>query len=117
MIFKRSGKLLFGVQLNSKEQKILEEEIKKHVLAYDKKYQMDDDSAILYMLHTHFGFGPKKLKRAWQLMYQASIDLRKYYEMGPTDSGWLSRRELKKIGCDIEQWYEEEQREDHTAGQ
>ena len=63
MNFKRVGSKPFGVQLNKAEQKVLNEAINQQILENDLQFQMDNDSAILEMLHVHFGFGKKRLKR------------------------------------------------------
>lgn len=34
--------------------------------------------------------------------------IREYYLMEQADDGWLARKKLKDIGCDIEEWYREE---------
>ena len=111
MVFKRIGGKPFGAQLNKAEQKVLNEEINKQILEQDLQFQMDNDSAILEMLHVHFGFGAKRLKKAWKLFYAEHQKLREYYEMSPEDGGWLCRQRLKQIGVDVEQWYKEEQNE------
>ena len=59
------------------------------------------------MLHTEFGFGPKRLKRAWELFYSESQKLREYYLLDEGDEPWISRQKLKEIGCDVEAWYQE----------
>ena len=69
---------------------------------------MDKESSILWMLHTQFGFGPKRLKLAWKLFYAETLKLREHYLMEQADDGWLARKKLKDIGCDIEEWYREE---------
>lgn len=71
-------------------------------------FDMDKESSILWMLHTQFGFGPKRLKLAWKLFYAETLKLREYYLMEQADDGWLARKKLKDIGCDIEEWYREE---------
>lgn len=107
MFFKKAAGSIFGVQLSKAEQRALDAEIKKQIVEHDKQYDIDRESSILWMLHTEFGFGPKKLKRAWELMYSSGASLRKHYEMSPDDDGWLCRKMLKETGCDVEQWYKD----------
>ena len=76
--------------------------------SFDRAFDMDKESSILWMLHTQFGFGPKRLKLAWKLFYAETLKLREYYLMDQEDDGWLARQKLKDIGCDIEEWYREE---------
>ena len=35
----------------------------------DRRFDMDKESSILWALHTQFGFGPKRLKKAWEMFY------------------------------------------------
>lgn len=90
------------------EEGALNQEIKKQIVENDRAFDMDKESSILWMLHTQFGFGPKRLKLAWKLFYAETLKLREYYLMEQADGGWLARKKLKDIGCDIEEWYREE---------
>lgn len=90
------------------EERALDQEIKKQIVENDRAFDMDKESSILWMLHTQFGFGPKRLKLAWKLFYAETLKLREYYLMEQADDGWLARKKLKDIGCDIEEWYREE---------
>lgn len=109
MNFKRIGSKPFGVQFNKAEQKIIDHEIDLQLVARFREYEMDNDAAILEMLHDVFGFGKKRLKRAWKQMYVSQQKLCDYYEMPREDGGWLSRKKLAQIGVDLEAWYKEEQ--------
>ena len=108
MFFKKIKGKPFGVTLNAAEQKILDAEITRQILENDRKFDMDKEASILWMLHVHFGFGPKRLKKAWELFYAESKALRDHYEMDADDGGWLCMVKLREIGCDLEQWYKEE---------
>ena len=107
-MFKKSGGKIFAVQFNKAEERALDQEIKKQIVENDRAFDMDKESSILWMLHTQFGFGPKRLKLAWKLFYAETLKLREYYLMEQADDGWLARKKLKDIGCDIEKWYREE---------
>ena len=113
MNFKRFGGKVFGVQFNKAEQAVLDKEINRQIVENDKKFSIDNDSSILYMLHVHFGFGKKRLKKAWKLFYAENKKLRDYYLMEVEDGGWLCRQKLLQIGVDVEEWYREEQEENH----
>ena len=107
MNFKKYNGKIFGVQLNKNEQRALDQEINRQIIENDRRFDMDKESSILWALHTQFGFGPKRLKKAWELFYTETVKLREYYQMGPEDAAWLARHKLKEIGCDIEEWYKE----------
>ena len=115
MFFKRIGGKPFDVQFNKAEQRVLDEAINKQILENDRQFSIDNDSAILEMLHVHFGFGRKRLKKAWKLFYAEHKKLREYYDMPPEDGGWLCRQRLLRIGVDVEQWYKEEQEEQNET--
>lgn len=101
--FKKSSGKIFGVQFNSAEQKAIDKAIKEQIVENDRRFDMDRESSILLMLHNRFGFGPKRLKEAWRLFYAETLKLREHYLMEPEDDGWLARKELLRLGCDIEQ--------------
>ena len=61
-MFKKSGGKIFAVQFNKAEERALDQEIKKQIVENDRAFDMDKESSILWMLHTQFGFGPKRLK-------------------------------------------------------
>ena len=107
-IFKKSGGKIFGVQFNKAEQRALDYAINEQIVKNDLAFDMDKESSILWMLHTQFGFGSKRLKLAWKLFYAETRKLREYYLMDQADEGWLARQKLKERGCDIEEWYREE---------
>lgn len=107
-MFKKSGGKIFAVQFNKAEEKALNQAINEQIVANDRAFDMDKESSILWMLHTQFGFGPKRLKLAWKLFCAETLKLREYYLMDQEDDGWLARQKLKDIGCDIEEWYREE---------
>lgn len=107
MNFKKSSGKIFGVVFNKAEQRALDQAINEQIVENDRRFDMDRESSILWMLHIRFGFGPKRLKEAWNLFYSETVKLREYYQMEQEDEGWLAREKLKGIGCDIEQWYME----------
>lgn len=107
MTFKRIGGKIFGMTLNKKEQVALDQEINRQIVEHDRQFDMDKESSILWMLHTQFGFGPKRLRKAWELFYAESESLRNYYELEHGDEAWIARQKLKDIGVDVEQWYKD----------
>ena len=105
---KLAWKLFYAETLKLREYYLMDQEIKKQIVENDRAFDMDKESSILWMLHTQFGFGPKRLKLAWKLFYAETRKLREHYLMEQADDGWLARKKLKDIGCDIEEWYREE---------
>lgn len=108
MFFKKAAGKLFGVEFNKTEQRIVEKALGEQWAEMGRQMEMDQDSSVLWMLHEQFGFGHKRLYRAWKLMHEDNKKLQARYEMGPEDGGWLCRQKLKEYGVDIERWYKDE---------
>lgn len=106
MIFKKFKGQIFDVELTAKERKVLHEEINKQIIESHQKFTDDFDYMILRVLHNHFGFGPKRLRKAYELFVQDNEALIKHYESA--DAGvFIARKEMNAIGCNIEQWNRE----------
>ena len=108
MFFKKAAGKIFDVALNKAEQRAVDKALGEQWAEMGRQMEMDQDSSILWMLHKHFGFGHKRLFKAWKLMYAENKKLQAHYEMGPEDGGWLCRQKLKEYGVDLERWYKDE---------
>ncbi len=49
-------------QPTARERKAMNEEINRQLIEADRKYTNDFDAMVLYTLHTHLGFGKKRLR-------------------------------------------------------
>lgn len=107
MFFKRNGGKIFGVQFNSKEQAAIDAEIRRQLIEDSRMHEIESDCSILWMLHVHFGFGPGRLRKAWELFYEQARELEKHYEMSAGDGSWLCQKMLEDYGCDVAAWYKE----------
>lgn len=106
MIVKRSGSKIFGAHLTKNEHLALEIEAKKMIIENEDKYRADMDAAILYYLHTKYGFGVKRLRDFWNGFNKLHDDMiRNYLE---PDAAWVCRVKLRDIGVDVLKWYEED---------
>jgi len=103
----------FAVNLNKKEQRILNEEINKQILEKDAQYTNDIDACVLYTLHVFLGFGAKRLRQFWEAFRSEHSRLQKHYEM-PGDTAWLASHVLKRIGVDVAAWNTEGEAAKHT---
>lgn len=106
MRFKKSFGKIYGVELNKKEQKAVNEEITRQLIEIEGKYVKDNDATILLALHTCFGFGKKRLRRFWDYYFEEQKRLREYYQLDDHE-GNLCKFKLKLIGIDIDEWHEE----------
>ena len=50
MNFKKYNGKIFGVQLNKNEQRALDQEINRQIIENDRRFDMDKESSILWML-------------------------------------------------------------------
>lgn len=98
---------VFGAELTAKERKAMNIEINKQIAESDRKYQDNIDAMVLYALHTHLGFGPKRLRDFYEAFSVVHKSLTDYYEMSEDDGPWLAARKLKEIGVDVEAWNKE----------
>lgn len=96
---------LFKRQKLTPEMKVLiHQEINRQILENDKQFKIDSDSMYLWSLHTRWGFGPDRLRRAYLGLFTDYLNMRSRYE---TDTPYPERQKLKEIGVDVEAWYEE----------
>jgi hypothetical protein len=106
MIFKRHRGQIFDVELSSKEQKAMEKKINQQILEQHRKFSDDFDYMILSVLHRHFGFGPVRLRRAYDLFRADYEGLKKRYEMAEAGV-YIARKEMNELGCNVERWNKE----------
>ncbi len=103
---KYNGKV-YGADLTAAERKAMDIEIKRQIVEFDKKYAADMDALVLYILHTHLGFGKKRLRKFWEAFRKGHTELIEHYDM-PDDNAWLCKRFLLEIGVDIDEWEKDE---------
>lgn len=109
MFFKKHNGKIYDVQFSAAEQRALDKEIDRQIAEKDEKYAADLDSLILYVLMVKRGYKKKRLHDFWKDFIVVHKELRDFYQMDkPGDAEWFCHRELKKIGVDVHQWYEEE---------
>lgn len=108
MQFKRIKGKPYGVSFNTKEQQVIDEEIANQLVEKFRAMETDISADVLWMLHKDFGFGPVRLRKAFNLMTKSLRDLCDHYELPQEDGNWLCTYKLKEIGCDVAQWYADE---------
>ena len=106
MTFKKFRGKIFDVELTVKEQKALDEKINQQIIETHDQFTDDFDYMILRVLHNHFGFGPKRLRRAYDLFVADNEALIKHYET-PDAGVYIARKEMNDLGCNVEQWSRE----------
>ena len=106
MTFKKYKGQIFDVELTPKEQKAMNEKINEQIIATHQQFTDDFDYMILRVLHNHFGFGPGRLRKAYELFHKDNDTLIKHYEM-PDAGVYIARKEMNAIGCNVEEWNRE----------
>lgn len=81
----------------------LNKEIARQIVEMDRAHSNNIDAMVLYVLHTEFGFGKKRLRQFYDALIKEHDRLESYYEM-PDSFPWLCKEKLKEIGVDIEAW-------------
>jgi hypothetical protein len=107
MKIKKGFNSVYGVDLTAKEKKALELEVKRQLAEYDTKHSHEMDAIVLWVLHTQFGFGHKRLKEFFDCFSVAVSELIERYELENSDAVWLCTHQLKEYGIDIAQWNRE----------
>lgn len=109
--FKKFRKQVFGVEFTKSESAIIDKAIEEMILDKFVNFEKEMDASMLWMLHVHFGFGYKRLMKAWKLTFEENRKLQEYYELEAKDSCWMCKRLLKeKYGIDLDKMYAEEVR-------
>ena len=100
---KINGKI-FGAKLTAAEEKALNMTVRQKLAEHDRQNCNEIDAMILYILHTEFGFGEKRLRQFYDTFVPAINELCNRYEMEACDNPWLCTHKLKEHGIDIEAW-------------
>jgi len=101
MFLKKIGGKIYGADLTAAERKGMDIEIQKELKKYDTEHSREYDAIILWVLHTKFGFGKKRLKEFYTAFGEELTALLKRYELDPEDELWLCTKKLKDAGIDL----------------
>ena len=111
MTFKKAFGKIYDVELNAKEQAILDQKVKEAINEVMPEYIADAakemDAIILWYLHEELGFGEKRLRKFFDEFHIKLDDLMKWYQMGQSDKSFLCGYKLEQYGIDISKWQEE----------
>ena len=108
MTVKKAGGKVIGAQLTAAEKKAMNLEIQRQLSDYTRKHAREIDAMFLWFLHEEFGFGLKRLKRAFTQFDSRLDELCNRYEMNTEGEDiWLCTKRLKEYGADLEQWEKE----------
>lgn len=105
-------KKILGAELTSDERKAMRIEIGKQLAEDTRNHTAELDACVLWFLHTEFGFGKKRLRKAHDKFAESIDALCNRYEMcGTGDDAWLCTRMLSEYGVDVKAWNDEKEKE------
>lgn len=104
IIRQNSRKIAMNHLQNSEVQKAMHREINAQLVKAHDRFIRDEESVILWTLHTVFGFGAKRLKAFYDQYDKEWEKLREHYEVSTDDMRFLTVEKLKQIGVDLEAW-------------
>ena len=107
MEFKRSGKYVYGVELNAAERKAFDMEARRILAEHTRKHELEIEAIVIRQLRRLTGWGETRLKRFYDSFAPELYSLVDRYEMEDVDAPWLCTKELTDEGFDIEQWHRE----------
>ena len=83
---------------------IVREMARKEVYAANAQYAEDFDACVLYALHEVCGFGKKRLTRFFRRYMELRDEVLDRYRFADEneDFTWWARRELNRIGVDVD---------------
>lgn len=93
--------------MSKKQIKARDEEIDRQIVERDRKFAMENDAMVLWMIHITHKHGKKRLRRFFDTCFEEHERLRENFQFSNDEMGWLYSRLLKDIGVDIEAWYAE----------
>ncbi|MBE6666765.1 MAG: hypothetical protein E7607_00445 [Ruminococcaceae bacterium] len=101
------ARILPSKLMSKKQIKARDEEIDRQIIERDRKFAMENDAMVLWVIHLVHKHGKKRLRRFFDRCFEEHEALRAFYQLEPEEMGWLYTRKLKEIGVDIEAWYAE----------
>lgn len=107
MEFKKSCGVIYEAKLNKKEQRALDETIRRQLANYTRMHILDVEATFIRNLKRATDWSESQLRAFYDDFDDTLDELVKYYEMADEDTSWLCARELKAEGIDIEQWHRE----------
>ena len=107
MEFKRSGKYIYDVKLNSKEEKAFDMFSRRRLAEHTRKHELEIEAIVIRELRRLTGWGETRLKRFYMDFGPDLMKLCDHYEMEEVEAPWLCQNELKREGIDIEAWHRE----------
>ena len=86
---------------SANEKKLIQTEINKQCIEYEKMHEAELVCRSLWVLHFCFGWGAKRLTKFFNAYHEEVAELVKHYELDPSDDCWLCMKKLHDAGFDF----------------
>jgi len=83
-------------------QRIMVRQINKQLAKENDRFYADELMVILYVLHTKFGFGEKRLLQFVREYGPAITDLRNFYDMSEDETPWICKKKLEESSVNMD---------------
>lgn len=90
-------------RLSANEHKILMRVANEQCVEFEKQHEAELVCRSLWVLHSVFGWGAKRLTRFYKAYHKEVAELVKHYELDPEDDCWLCMKKLHDAGFDFEE--------------
>lgn len=89
------------------EKKARDAEIRKACLEICEKFELDYDTMAIYILHSFYGFGEKRIREYHRTLIKEREELKRFYsaDVGQDEADihfFAMRQKLKQKGIDVE---------------
>ncbi|MBP3311989.1 MAG: hypothetical protein J6L72_07125 [Butyricicoccus sp.] len=93
--------------MSKEEKRALQAEVARQARQISDRFALELDATILWALHEKFGFGPERLRRFYDCVYNNRETLLQRYDMHD-DAEFILLHKLREIGADVRKWSEEQ---------
>ena len=104
-------------KFTNSQKKSMESEIRKQCVEQVEQYEYLIDTVILWVLHTHFGFGAKRLNRFYNAMFAERKAMQERYEGTDSDdmAEFAMYYKLKERGINVKEMFESQEKHRFVA--
>ena len=93
--------------MSKEEKRALQAEVARQARQISDRFAIEIDATILWALHEKFGFGPERLRRFYDCVYESREMLLQRYDMHD-DAEFILLHKLREIGVDVQKWSAEQ---------
>lgn len=90
-------------RFSAKAQRSFKQEVNRQCMEFEKAHEAELVCRSLWILHSVFGWGAKRLTQFYRAYHKEVAELVKHYELDPTDDLWLCMKKLHDAGFSFEE--------------